>query len=112
MLSGRLNWTRAWSAILSMGLRPCTGAVLVLVFSLSQGIFLAGIISTLAMGIGTGITVALLAMGSLLISRLAEGAAGGVGSAMGRWVVSLLQALAALAVLLLGLVLLGTSLIG
>lgn len=112
MLSGRLNWTRAWSAVLSMGMRPCTGAVLVLVFSLSQGIFLAGVVSTFAMGIGTGITVALLAMGSLFISRLAEGAAGGAGSTMGRWVVSLLQALAAIAVLLLGLVLLGTSLIG
>ena len=96
---------------MSMGMRPCTGAVLVLVFSLSQGIFLAGVVSTFAMGIGTGITVALLAMGSLFISRLAEGAAGGAGSTMGRWVVSLLQALAAIAVLLLGLVLLGTSLI-
>ena len=112
MLSGRLNWVRAWSAVLSMGLRPCTGAVLVLVFSLSQGIFIAGIVSTFAMGLGTGITVALLAMGSLLVSRLAEGAAGGAGSVLGKWVVSLLQALAAIAVLLLGLVLLGTSLIG
>ena len=112
MLIGRLDWARAWSAVLSMGLRPCTGAVLVLVFSLSQGIFFAGGVSTFAMGIGTGITVALLAMGSLLVSRLAEGAAGGAGSIMGRWVVSLLQALAAIAVLLLGLVLLGTSLIG
>lgn len=112
MLSERLNWARAWSAVLSMGLRPCTGAVLVLVFSLSQGMFIAGVVSTFAMGLGTGITVALLAMGSLLVSRLAEGAAGGAGSALGKWVVSLLQALAAIAVLLLGLVLLGTSLIG
>jgi len=54
----------------------------------------------------------LLAMGSLLVSRLAEGAAGGAGSALGKWVVSRLQALAAIAVLLLGLVLLGTSLVG
>ena len=112
MLSGRLNWARAWSAVLSMGLRPCTGAVLVLVFSLSQGMFIAGVVSAFAMGLGTGITVALLAMGSLLVSRLAEGAAGGAGSALGKWVVGLLQALAAIAVLLLGLVLLGTSLIG
>ena len=112
MLSGRLNWARAWSAVLSMGLRPCTGAVLVLVFSLSQGMFMAGVVSTFAMGLGTGITVALLAMGSLLVGRLAEGAAGGAGSALGKWVVSLLQALAAIAVLLLGLVLLGTSLVG
>jgi len=112
MLAGRLNWARAWSAVLSMGLRPCTGAVLVLVFSLSQGMFTAGVVSAFAMGLGTGITVALLAMGSLLVSRLAEGAAGGAGSTLGKWVVSLLQGLAAIAVLMLGLVLLGTSLVG
>ena len=110
-VSGRLNWARAWSAVLSMGLRPCTGAVLVLVFSLSQGMFYAGVISAFAMGLGTGITVAMLAMGSLLVSRMAEGVAGGAGSVWGKWVVSLLQALAAFAVLMLGLVLLGTSLV-
>lgn len=110
-VSGRLDWTRVWSVVLSMGLRPCTGAVLVLVFSLSQGMFYAGVISAFAMGLGTGITVAMLAMGSLLVSRMAEGVAGGAGSAWGKWVMSLLQALAAVAVLLLGLVLLGTSLV-
>lgn len=110
-VSGRLDWTRAWSVVLSMGLRPCTGAVLVLVFSLSQGMFYAGVISAFAMGLGTGITVAMLAVGSLLVSRMAEGVAGGAGSAWGKWVMSLLQALAAVAVLLLGLVLLGTSLV-
>ena len=49
-----MNWRRAVSAILAVGLRPCSGALIVLVFSLSQGFFAAGIASALAMGLGTG----------------------------------------------------------
>ena len=44
-----------------MGLRPCSGAILVLVFTLAQGLFWAGVASTFIMGIGTAITVALIA---------------------------------------------------
>ena len=51
----------AWAAIVSVGLRPCSGALIVLVFALSQGIFWAGIASTFIMAIGTAITVASLA---------------------------------------------------
>jgi nickel/cobalt exporter len=43
-------------------MRPCSGAILVLVFALSQGIFLVGVVSTLAMAAGTAITVAAIAM--------------------------------------------------
>ncbi len=44
-----------------MGLRPCSGAILVLVFTLAQGLFWAGVVSTFVMGLGTAITVALIA---------------------------------------------------
>ena len=44
-----------------MGLRPCSGAILVLVFSLAQGLFWAGVVSTFLMGLGTAITVAVIA---------------------------------------------------
>ncbi len=44
-----------------MGLRPCSGAILVLVFALAQGLFWAGVVSTFIMGIGTAITVAVIA---------------------------------------------------
>jgi nickel/cobalt exporter len=49
------------SAIVAVGLRPCSGAIIVLVFALAQGLFLAGIASTLVMGLGTAITVATIA---------------------------------------------------
>ena len=44
-----------------MGLRPCSGAILVLVFALTQGLFWAGAAATVVMGIGTAITVAAFA---------------------------------------------------
>lgn len=52
----------AWSAILAVGVRPCTGAIVVLTFAFLNGLYLAGLLSTLAMSIGTGITVASLAL--------------------------------------------------
>jgi len=61
MLQGKITLARAASIILAVGLRPCTGALVVLVFALSQGMIAAGIASTLAMAVGTGITVSLLA---------------------------------------------------
>ncbi len=61
MVQGRITLARAASIVLAVGLRPCTGALVVLVFALSQGMIAAGIASTLAMAVGTGITVSLLA---------------------------------------------------
>ncbi len=51
----------AWSAILAVGLRPCSGALIVLTFAFLNGLYLAGIASTFAMALGTGLTVAVLA---------------------------------------------------
>ncbi|MET1412821.1 DUF1007 family protein [Roseibium sp. HPY-6] len=61
MIQGEITMARAASIIFAVGLRPCTGALVVLVFALSQGMIAAGIASTLAMAVGTGITVSLLA---------------------------------------------------
>ena len=48
--------------MIAVGMRPCSGAILVLVFALSQGIFLVGVVSTFAMAVGTAITVAAIAV--------------------------------------------------
>lgn len=48
--------------ILSVGLRPCSGAVLVLLFAVTQGAFLIGAASALIMSLGTAITVSVLAV--------------------------------------------------
>jgi nickel/cobalt exporter len=52
---------RGLSAVIAVGLRPCSGAIIVLVFALSQGLFWIGVASTVVMGLGTAITVATIA---------------------------------------------------
>ena len=61
-LAGPGGWRRGFAAILTVGIRPCSGAILVLVFALAQGQFWAGIAATLVMGLGTAITVATIAV--------------------------------------------------
>jgi nickel/cobalt exporter len=70
-LAGPGGWRRGLSAIFAVGLRPCSGAILVLVFALAQGIFWTGVGATLAMGIGTAITVAAIATLAVLARGLA-----------------------------------------
>lgn len=60
-LAGPGGWKRGLSAIVAVGLRPCSGAIIVLVFALAQGLFWAGVASTFVMGLGTAITVATIA---------------------------------------------------
>jgi nickel/cobalt exporter len=60
-LAGPGGWQRGLSAIVAVGLRPCSGAILVLVFALAQGLFWAGVVATFIMGLGTAITVAVIA---------------------------------------------------
>jgi nickel/cobalt transporter (NicO) family protein len=60
-LAGPGGWRRGLSAVIAVGLRPCSGAILVLVFALGLNIFWAGVVATFVMGIGTAITVAAIA---------------------------------------------------
>ena len=60
-LAGPGGWKRGLTAIVAVGLRPCSGAILVLVFTLAQGLFWAGVVATFVMGLGTAITVAAIA---------------------------------------------------
>ena len=99
----------AWSAILAVGVRPCSGAIIVLVFALSQGLFLAGVAATFVMALGTGLTVAVLAVLAVSARGVAVRLAGADSPMAGR-IVRAAEILAAAAVLLLGLVLLGGAL--
>jgi nickel/cobalt transporter (NicO) family protein len=60
-LAGPLDWRKICAVVFSVGIRPCTGAILVLIFALTQGMFWAGVAATFAMAFGTAITVAGLA---------------------------------------------------
>jgi len=61
-LAGPRGWRRGLGAVVAVGARPCSGAILVLVFALAQGLFWAGIAATFVMGLGTAITVATIAV--------------------------------------------------
>ncbi|WFE90650.1 DUF1007 family protein [Roseibium porphyridii] len=108
MVQGRITLARAASIILAVGLRPCTGALVVLVFALSQGMILAGVASTLAMAVGTGITVSLLAGLAVGAKELAVKLFG-EGSPMSIGIHRSIEILGAAIVFLLGLTLLIAS---
>ncbi len=55
------SWTGALGAVVAAGLRPCSGAILILVFTLAQGMFWAGASAVLLMAAGTAITTGTLA---------------------------------------------------
>ena len=80
-LAGPGGWQRGLGTIFAVGLRPCSGAILVLVFSLAQGLFWAGIAATFVMGLGTAVTVAAIAVIAVsakgLAQRLSAGREGG-----------------------------------
>jgi nickel/cobalt transporter (NicO) family protein len=80
-LAGPGGWRRGFGAIFAVGVRPCSGAILVLVFALAQGLFWAGIAATFVMGLGTAITVATIAVIAVsakdLARRLSAGREGG-----------------------------------
>jgi len=58
--------------ILAIGIRPCSGAVLVLIFAYTIQISWAGIVSALVMAIGTAITVSTLALMAVKVRDWAE----------------------------------------
>ncbi len=76
-LAGPGGWQRGLGAIFAVGLRPCSGAILVLVFALAQGLFWAGIAATFVMGLGTAITVATIAVLAVSAKDLARWLSGG-----------------------------------
>jgi nickel/cobalt exporter len=102
---------RAWSAIVAVGIRPCSGAIIVLVFALSQGLFAVGIASAIVMGLGTGLTVAALAALAVSARSVAVRLAG-AESQTGVRLVRGLEIAGAACVMLLGLVLLGGAIAG
>lgn len=79
-LAGAGGWRRGIAAVVAVGMRPCSGAIIVLIFALAQDLFWTGVGATLIMGLGTAITVAAiatLAVGARrAASRIAESRSG------------------------------------
>ncbi len=105
----RGDWREMASVVLAVGLRPCSGALIVLAFALTQGLLFAGIVATFVMGLGTALTVTVLAGFAVtfkdLALRMAKGGRGWIESLVG-WA----ELAAALVVMGFGIVLTVASL--
>jgi ABC-type nickel/cobalt efflux system permease component RcnA len=91
--------------VLTAGLRPCAGAIIMLVLAASMGLFWAGIAASVAMALGTALTTGFLALLAVAAKRTALALAGGRGQ---RAAITIrgLETLAAAFLALLGAVLL------
>jgi len=68
---GQWSLTKAFSLAFAVGIRPCTGAILVLILANALGIYWAGVASTLVMAIGTFLTVSAIAAIAVYSKKLA-----------------------------------------
>ena len=103
-LEGPWSWRTAVPLALAIGIRPCTGAIAILIFALSQGLLWAGVFATFAMALGTAITVSALAVVAVGSRDLAAWLGGGQ-SGWGRHVRTAAGIGGALAVIAFGLIL-------
>lgn len=111
LLSGdRFDWKTAWSAVAAVGIRPCSGALIVLSFALLNGLWLGGLLSVLAMSIGTAITVSALATIAVTAKNWAVYFAG--DGRLGNRIHSIVEIGGAAFIFLVGLLLLSASLTG
>ncbi|UCI09181.1 nickel/cobalt transporter [Mesorhizobium sp. B1-1-8] len=111
LLSGdRFDWRTAWSAVAAVGIRPCSGALIVLSFALLNGLWLGGLLSVLAMSIGTAITVSALATLAVTAKNWAVYFAG--DGRLGNRIHSIVEIGGAAFIFVVGLLLLSASLSG
>jgi nickel/cobalt transporter (NicO) family protein len=104
-LNGTFSWRDATGTVIAAGARPCSGAILVLVFAMAQGLFAAGVAATFAMALGTAATTGALAWTAVFAKSAAMRLAAGENSRLAL-VARGFEFAAALAVLAFGVALL------
>jgi len=103
-----MNWRQALPLIFSVGIRPCTGALVVMGFALLNGLFALGAAAVLAMSLGTFLVVSALAYMAVKAKKLAlrlsagKDSSGRLQSAM-EWAAALFIFLSGLALFLAAL---------
>ena len=107
-IENRLSLREAAAAVFSIGMRPCSGALVVLVFALSQGLYFAGVASAYVMAVGTALTISTLAIIAVTSKGLASRILG-AETRRGRLALAGLEVAAAGVVLAVGLLLLVAS---
>jgi ABC-type nickel/cobalt efflux system permease component RcnA len=64
------DWREEGALAVLAGLVPCTGAILVMLFALANGIVVAGVLMVVAISLGMAVTMAAIGMASILFRRL------------------------------------------
>jgi ABC-type nickel/cobalt efflux system permease component RcnA len=100
-LGSDFSWREAAATTFAAGLRPCSGAIIVLVFALAQGMLGLGIAAAFAMALGTAVTTGVLAALAVYAKDRAVRFAGPRGRA-GALAIRGLELAAAFAVLIFG----------
>lgn len=104
------RWRTALATVVAIGLRPCSGAIVVLTFALMNGLYGAGGLSVLAMALGTAITVSAIA--TVAVSGKGLALLAGQSGGWGRGLRIGLEASGALLLMVVGLGLFLASLPG
>lgn len=94
----------------AVGLIPCSGAVLILVYALANGILLSGIVMTLSIAVGMAVTLSAIGILSILGRRQAVALAGRGNSGRGQTLQAALGLLGPLFITAIGAVLLAGTL--
>lgn len=79
---GEWSWSKALGMSLAIGIRPCSGAIVMLLLSYTIGLFAVGVASAFAMAFGTFLTVSAIAALSVYARKLALRLAGGNGRSL------------------------------
>ncbi|MGB7245382.1 MAG: nickel/cobalt transporter [Methylovirgula sp.] len=110
-LGDDFSWKSAAVTIATAGARPCSGAILILVFALAQSMFIAGVAAVFAMSLGTAITTGGLATMAVFAKKVAMRFSGRE-SVRAEIIGRLIEVGAALCVFLFGLALLFANFVG
>ncbi|WP_259780699.1 nickel/cobalt transporter [Aestuariispira ectoiniformans] len=102
-----LSWKSTAALVLSIGMRPCSGSILVLLFAASIGFYGYGTLTVLAVSLGTAITVSALAVLTLLSRKTALHVLKLEGDKAARMEL-MVKALAGVVIVLFGLILLSS----
>lgn len=95
------SWRQMALIALGAGIRPCTGAIILLVFALSKGLYGAGIAAVTVMALGTALGTSFFAVLAVKAKTLSLSLISGRGQMLTKLVLAL-EALAGLALAALG----------
>ncbi|MDV6254265.1 nickel/cobalt transporter [Vibrio sp. EA2] len=71
-INNAANWREYVGIVVSIGIRPCTGAIMVLLFANMVGLYWMGVASAIVMAIGTAFTTSIIAVMTLTSKQLVK----------------------------------------